>query len=61
MSVVPEPDPRRIDSWPDRDVVEIFEREREESLAEEGRILVAEVASLVLVLAFVLARMIWLV
>lgn len=41
--------------------VDIFEREREESLAEEGRILVAEVASLVLVLAFVLARMIWFV
>ena len=50
-----------IESWPHRNVVEIHAAEREESLAEEGRIARAEVWCLVLVALFVLVRQLWLV
>ena len=47
--------------WADRDVVELYLREREESLEEEGLIALAEVLCLVLVALFIVVRQLWLV
>lgn len=49
-----------VGEWAERDVVELYVREREESLEEEGRIALAEVLCLVLVALFIVVRHLWL-